>query len=84
MPESSKSDDEILESNAIVYNAVEALVSEPQGPIHINVPLHEPLYETENYSLKEQKLIVAKSEDVKLSEEKIKLLHDIWDNSCGF
>ncbi|MFK8038375.1 MAG: 2-succinyl-5-enolpyruvyl-6-hydroxy-3-cyclohexene-1-carboxylic-acid synthase [Crocinitomicaceae bacterium] len=71
----------IEKSNTIVSNAITALKSVPNGPIHINIPLQEPLYNladaTENkYS--EVDLIVPSNN---LNAEKEDELIDIWQKT---
>jgi len=38
-------------SKLLVNSAVKELLSFPRGPVHINIPLEEPLYNTAEYSL---------------------------------
>lgn len=60
--------------------AIESLLCHPQGPVHINLPLVEPLYQqkeytcTHNYALKLQ-------QNNKLSVKEKKELKSIWNES---
>ena len=40
---------EIETSNTISKEAISSLISTPKGPVHLNVPLYEPLYEREDF-----------------------------------
>ncbi|MDX1349998.1 MAG: 2-succinyl-5-enolpyruvyl-6-hydroxy-3-cyclohexene-1-carboxylic-acid synthase [Putridiphycobacter sp.] len=54
LPEASE-ESMVDQSIATVNSAIEKLLTVPQGPVHINIPLHEPLYQiakkTEHHSL---------------------------------
>jgi 2-succinyl-5-enolpyruvyl-6-hydroxy-3-cyclohexene-1-carboxylate synthase len=46
----------LLEENSSVKQtlfSLESLLMSPQGPVHINIPLKEPLYNTQDYQTKE-------------------------------
>lgn len=44
LPASNKSSD-LLESDQYVNQAIQLLKTNPKGPVHINIPLEEPLYQ---------------------------------------
>lgn len=77
-------------SDRIVYEALQKAISERKGPIHINVPLREPLYEklpAINLSKKYQKPVVV---ETNINKTELELLRSIWSTSgkkmiiCGF
>ncbi|WP_066758533.1 2-succinyl-5-enolpyruvyl-6-hydroxy-3-cyclohexene-1-carboxylic-acid synthase [Crocinitomix algicola] len=41
--------EEVLISDKIVNQALNLLVNQPTGPVHINIPLNEPLYNTQDF-----------------------------------
>ncbi len=48
LPDFPKSENELSQSIILVKNALNDLINEPQGPVHLNIPLDEPLYELNN------------------------------------
>ena len=77
----SAQDETVLElSDCIVNEALNALNQVPKGPIHINVPLTEPLYGTEEL---EELPIVKKENSLNktLSAQTIESLFTEWDQS---
>ncbi len=82
LPEKPKTESELAESNAIVSHAVTDLKNGPKGPVHINIPLHEPLYslEEEPVSYIPQPVEVT-SDSNNLPETKKATLQQIWRES---
>ncbi len=52
-----------------------------KGPVHINVPLREPLYEMEDVPVHNKKTISSLIPQYSLSFEQVTSLKDIWDQS---
>jgi len=82
LPDLPKLDVDIQSSNQMVEEAIKKLKSSPQGPVHINIPLHEPLYETEVYQSSVFKQVELEELSENLSEDKIHNLQRIWDLSA--
>lgn len=62
LPDFSLTEASLKKSNEIIHNAFNELCSVAQGPVHINIPLSEPLYVTEELqSMPERKPLVAVS-----------------------
>ena len=82
LPEEDFSQDYIEESNSVVKSAIAHLVSIPQGPVHINIPLHEPLYNIAEFSVSNAPSPVqTNSTQVSISAEKVNELVEIWQNA---
>ena len=47
-PDSFSSDDQVWHANRMVNEAINLAKQFPAGPVHINIPLREPFYPTEN------------------------------------
>lgn len=54
---------------------------EKKGPVHINVPFYEPLYETTDHSGGEPLQIFPEIEPKTLVPKKLKIYADLWNNS---
>ncbi|MCA0933831.1 2-succinyl-5-enolpyruvyl-6-hydroxy-3-cyclohexene-1-carboxylic-acid synthase [Lutimonas saemankumensis] len=80
---------DILAENAVKIKEALKIAQAEQGPVHLNVPLDEPLYETSE-SLKEFKHLLVEEEtgdknslldEVPLSVEALEEFSNIWNNS---
>ena len=74
----SESDEDLTEIQESCETAFSHLLNSPLGPVHINIPLDEPLYGTLEYQ--EQRIdpiVLHKIEEVTLNDDLIK----IWENT---
>jgi 2-succinyl-5-enolpyruvyl-6-hydroxy-3-cyclohexene-1-carboxylate synthase len=66
----------------IINEAILASQEYPKGPVHINVPLREPLYPEANekigFTKKVKKVAVGKSEQLITQKENKKILQKLW------
>ena len=85
----SDNQDEMLANNALKINEALEISIERMGPVHINVPFDEPLYETVNDLYDFKSLIKGQSQpviDTLLTEEPIALEElekyaSVWNNA---
>ncbi len=79
LPEVQKND--LLElSDSIVNEALNVLFQFPRGPVHINIPLSEPLYGIEDV-IHEPILTKQIKEENSLSIQEIESLYQEWDGA---
>ena len=76
------SEQNIADNKVIANEAIADLLSIPLGPVHVNIPLNEPLYQLSDYSheITADKLEIIKPE-LGLSEQKKQELIDIWKDT---
>ena len=82
LPQETKSETDIWHSQRIVSEALNQALQGPRGPVHLNIPLEEPLYDNNHYkSSGSPKLIsVSQSEQI-FPEEEMNLLSGKWNES---
>ncbi len=88
--QSSSSNGDILDNEALTAKAL-YIASQQSGPVHINVPFDEPLYETveemnnteyRNLATEEQDIVIDNiMEESNRGVDKIHDLAEIWNNS---
>jgi len=64
-------------SKLLVNSAVKELLSFPRGPIHINIPLEEPLYNTAEYSLTTTESIEFENPNTLIESDRTEVT-EIW------
>lgn len=79
LPEAQNNNVIIDDSNTIVFKVLTELLSVPFGPVHLNIPLHEPLYETEKKinTLKDLSVSIIQKNNC-LSEDELFKLKKVW------
>jgi len=82
LPQETKSETDIWHSQRIVSEALNMALQGPSGPVHLNIPLEEPLYDSSQYkSNGSPKLISVSHSEQILPEEEMKLLSRQWNES---
>ncbi len=74
-------DDDLWYAKRIVSEAFIKATNGVSGPVHINLPLREPLYNKEEVELRNQPSINLMEPDRQISEEQQTLLIDTWNNA---
>lgn len=82
LPEENNDSFKIADSNTIAKQAIVELLSVPTGPVHINIPLLEPLYNLDDFSqIKSSDNSELLSVRADLTTEKKKEFLDVWQNT---
>lgn len=68
-------------TDQVAKQAISSLLNEPKGPVHLNIPLSEPLYETEEFN-EDLSLKINRFDDTDLSKEDENEVVDIWKNTA--
>ncbi|MGB1103143.1 MAG: 2-succinyl-5-enolpyruvyl-6-hydroxy-3-cyclohexene-1-carboxylic-acid synthase [Crocinitomicaceae bacterium] len=79
LPDSPKND-QIKESDEMINLAFQDLIETPCGPVHINIPLAEPLYELTEEPI-DPMIIPVETPNKKLKNDQISELVDIWSKA---
>ncbi len=72
--------EDLKANDLIIQKALHLAVDKFPGPVHINIPFHEPLYET-NQLFKPENVFRSTNENEELSFELSDDLISIWNNS---
>ncbi len=78
LPQNINSDDDIWYANRLINEALNACTYPVPGPVHINLPFAEPLYEGYDETLPEPKLIETIIAERKIPESEINALAKQW------
>jgi len=83
LPQEAGADDVRWHSNRIISEAINLAMAHPQGPVHINIPLKEPLYQNSPNEAKEPepKIIQVHPTVASLNAEALQTLATRWNNS---
>lgn len=79
LPQNISTDEDQWYNDRIINEAINLAHDAVPGPVHINIPLEEPLYETEDNNHL-PKIIRPVQTKRALSQESIELLQEIWDS----
>jgi 2-succinyl-5-enolpyruvyl-6-hydroxy-3-cyclohexene-1-carboxylate synthase len=71
LPAETMATDDLWYSNRVVSQAVDFSMVEPKGPVHINVPLREPLYISLPEKASKDKIITTKAPELKVFQESL-------------
>lgn len=74
LPAEITCDDEQWYTNRIINEAINIATTDRKGPVHINIPLREPLYQTVAFPLEKQRVFSTIVADDSLSEINLKYL----------
>jgi len=80
-PQLSVSDNELNYARRIISEGLDKCIQPIHGPVHINVPLDEPLYGRSSEELKDFSPSTSMSIDRKISSESEQIIKDTWDRS---
>jgi 2-succinyl-5-enolpyruvyl-6-hydroxy-3-cyclohexene-1-carboxylate synthase len=81
LPEKADTPEECWLTQRMIHEALHAALSPSPGPVHINIPLHEPLYETEDLPLPETKEIQLADNSPIIQDHTFNALAAIWNAS---
>jgi 2-succinyl-5-enolpyruvyl-6-hydroxy-3-cyclohexene-1-carboxylate synthase len=79
LPQKITSKDDIWYNDRIISEAINTCQFPDKGPVHINIPFTEPLYEGFEDKIKKPKIIETAFTETKLSEKQIKVLAAKWN-----
>jgi len=79
LPQKITSKDDIWYNDRIISEAINTCQFPDKGPVHINIPFTEPLYEGFEDKIKKLKIIETAFTETKLSEKQIKVLAAKWN-----
>jgi 2-succinyl-5-enolpyruvyl-6-hydroxy-3-cyclohexene-1-carboxylate synthase len=71
--------DDLWYNDRLINQAIETATSDGDGPVHINVPLREPLYDQVESHTKKPKIIAKSKTHASLSDSRIQELRDQFD-----
>lgn len=80
-PQEAESENELNYARRIISEGLDKCIQPVLGPVHINVPLNEPLYGRSSEELKGFSPSKSLSIDRKISAESTQILNDTWDGS---
>lgn len=70
-------------SNRIVSEAINFCMFPDFGPVHINIPLREPLYQLSGEKIEQPKIIEFNTPHYVLERTEIEEIKEVWQNSKG-
>ena len=79
LPQKITSKDDIWYNDRIISEAINTCQFPDKGPVHINIPFTEPLYEGFEGKIKKSKIIETAFTETKLSENQVKVLAAKWN-----
>jgi 2-succinyl-5-enolpyruvyl-6-hydroxy-3-cyclohexene-1-carboxylate synthase len=81
LPQTICSDDDIWYTDRLINEAIQACTHPCNGPVHINIPFTEPLYEGYDEKLPEPKIIDTIIPDKLINLEDVKQLTSQWNSA---
>ena len=82
LPQEVTDKDGLWSANRIICEAIDQTMEGSGGPVHINIPFREPLYDTSNYSATPSpKIIETVAFEKILPQEQLASLAKIWQSS---
>lgn len=81
LPESFESEEDVIRFQKLVFEAIEACKQAVPGPVHINVPLDEPIYGEKEKSDIQLLENTPKQQKSSLDENQLKKLKETWNSA---
>lgn len=84
LPADYSNKDAVWQIERILNEAINLTQTSPKGPVHINVPIREPFYPTDNEDVtfdRNVRIIENVNTEKKLSKEFWQQFHEIWQES---
>ena len=82
LPQEANDKDSLWSANRIICEAIDQTMEGSGGPVHINIPFREPLYDTKDYSdVPLPKIIETVAFDKVLPKTQLKSLVNTWQQS---
>ncbi|MEX0813950.1 MAG: 2-succinyl-5-enolpyruvyl-6-hydroxy-3-cyclohexene-1-carboxylic-acid synthase [Chitinophagales bacterium] len=83
LPNQLNYSDDYNYSDRIVNEAINTALTAPQGPVHINIPLKEPLYGLKEYKKLAPKIIEESESTVQIAPKAMDKLVQTWNESAS-
>ncbi len=81
LPQEVHSETDIWHSQRMMSEAVNLAGTFPKGPVHVNIPLKEPLYDRENVQNPQPKIIALKAGKISLDDDDLSEISGKWNAS---
>lgn len=81
LPQTINTEDELWHTDRLINEAINSCVYPVSGPVHINLPFTEPLYEGYDDDIPEAKIIDTLIPENLIGEGKLNKLADQWNTS---
>lgn len=81
LPQHINTQDDLWYANRLINEAVNATRFPVPGPVHINMPFAEPLYQTQDISLPEVRTITLHSSRPELHENEVSAFASLFNNA---
>ncbi len=78
LPEVIQNEDQLWLNNRIINDAINLAIGKPHGPVHINIPLSEPLYGVHESDAIQPKLMNHVKAEPLLPESEVQELKSSW------
>ena len=81
LPLETVSESDLWYFNRTVNEALNCALLEPRGPVHLNIPLREPLYNPLPAPQVDLRMIKTNDPDIRVSDKDLAQLQSIWNKS---
>ena len=79
LPQKITSDDDLWYNDRIISEAINTCQHPDKGPVHINIPFTEPLYEGFDEKIRKPKIIDTAITETELKKKQIEILAEKWN-----